>query len=208
MRRWALLPVICAVLLSGACEDDVMPPSQGRVTEKSAKAKKRKRPRKDAGAAEMTDGAVAVTPEEFHEADFVESEDSRDPFRNYAKMFLRRAEGQRIVQRRVRAGQFSLEELRLTGIVLRGSRVAMLTDPGGLGHLLRTGEYVGRAEMVKAGGPTGVDVAINWRVDRIRDTDVVFLREDPAHPEIPPVTRVVYLHPVEEGPGARRGPGM
>ncbi len=61
---------------------------------------------------------------------------------------------------------------------------------------------------IKPGGPDispaqiiagkGADVAVNWRVDRIREADVVFVREDPSHPEIPPTTRVVSLRSPDE----------
>ena len=60
------------------------------------------------------------------------------------------------------------------------------------------GEFVGKSEVVHSGGPTGADVPINWRIDRIRPADVVFVREDPSHPEIPPTTRVVALRTLEE----------
>jgi len=65
--------------------------------------------------------------------------------------------------------------------------------------VLYTGDYVGKAELISAGGTAGAEVAINWRVDRIRPTDVVFIREDNAHPDIPPTTRVMPLYPVGEG---------
>jgi NAD(P)-dependent dehydrogenase (short-subunit alcohol dehydrogenase family) len=42
---------------------------------------------------------------------------------------------------------------------------------------------------------------IDWR-----ENDVVFVREDPSHPEIPPSTRVVLLYPSEQTPGAPGGP--
>ena len=82
---------------------------------------------------------------------------------------------------------------------------ALLTDPGGLGWVAKVGDFVGKSELVHAGGPTGTDVAVNWRVDRIRDGDIVFIREDPSHPEIPPTTRVVALRTPEEEAG-QKGP--
>jgi type IV pilus assembly protein PilP len=111
---------------------------------------------------------------------------------------MRQAKERTEVQRKVAAPQHALDELNLTGIVARGEKRALVTDPGGLGWVLRTGDYVGKAELVTTGGPAGVDVALNWRVDRIRESDVVFLREDPAHPEVAPATRVMYLHPVTD----------
>lgn len=139
---------------------------------------------------------------EFTDRDFVESDETRDPFRNFARLFLREAESRQFVQRKVCAVQYALDELRLTGIVTGSSARAMLTDPAGVGWVLRTGDYVGQTELVSTGGSLGADVPMNWRVDRIRAGDVVFLREDAAHPEIPAATRVMRLHPVDEATGA------
>jgi type IV pilus assembly protein PilP len=65
---------------------------------------------------------------------------------------------------------------------------------------VKIGDYVGKAEVVHTGGPTGSDVAINWRVDRIRPNDIIFVREDPSHPEIPPTSRVIVLYSSDENP--------
>jgi type IV pilus assembly protein PilP len=48
---------------------------------------------------------------------------------------------------------------------------------------------------VHIGGSNGPEYQLNWRVDRIREGDVVLIREDPAQPAIPPATRVIQLHP-------------
>ena len=45
------------------------------------------------------------------------------------------------------------------------------------------------------GGTNGTDYQVNWRVDRVREGDIVLIREDPAQPNIPPATRVIPLHP-------------
>jgi type IV pilus assembly protein PilP len=105
------------------------------------------------------------------------------------------------VQRKTLVERYALDELKLIGIVTRGPSRALLTDPSGLGWVAKMGDLVGKAELVHAGGPTGVDVAVNWRVDRIRPSDVVFVREDPSHPEIPPTTRVIALRTPEEEAG-------
>src|SRR5690606_18195381 len=105
-------------------------------------------------------------------------------------------------QRKVKAPQFALDELKLTGIIGRGVRAIMLTDPNGFGWMIYPGEYVGKAELVNVGGADGIEVPINWRVDRIRPdkNDVVFIREDATHPDIPPTTRVLPLYPTgDEG---------
>lgn len=155
-----------------------------------------------AGSAELP----PLPPQEFTEADFAETDKSRDPFRTFSKAFVAQAKGRVTVQRVILAERFALDELKTVGIVSRGDVKALMTDPSGLGWIIKVGDYVGKAEVVHTGGPTGSDVAINWRVDRIRENDIVFVREDPSHPEIPPSTRVVLLYPSDQLPGSAGGP--
>jgi len=138
---------------------------------------------------------------EFGEKDFNESDANRDPFRSYATVFVEQAKSKVILQRKVLVDTYALDELKLVGIVTRAEPRALLADPNGKGWVARVGDFVGKAEVVHSGGPTGNDVAINWRVDRIREGDVVFVREDPSHPEIPPTTHVVALRTPEEEAG-------
>jgi type IV pilus assembly protein PilP len=204
--------VVVSALLGPAafvagCEDEWVPPPDppGAAPGQAAPG---------AGATGSVDGGagrgakeaeLAPLPErQFTEADFSETERNRDPFRGFAAMFSQQAKGQQKQQRQVIVDRFSLDELKLVGVVTRTAPRVLFTDPAGLGWVLKTGDYVGKPEIVHTGGPAGIDVAINWRVDRIRESDVVFVREDPAHPEIAPVTRVVSLFPREETPG---GPG-
>jgi type IV pilus assembly protein PilP len=200
MRR-LLAAVLAAVLATaGGCGGDevAVPPAGSGAPAEAAPppaATATAAAARDAGAPPADAAAFVV---EFSENDFVESEGSRDPYRNFAALFLNQAKARTVLQRKVRASQYALDELKLSGIITRGDARALVIDPARLGWVLHSGDYVGKAELVSTGGPTGVDVALNWRVDRIRETDVVFLREDPAHPEIPPSTRVLYLHPVDE----------
>lgn len=169
-----------------------------------------------AGAAHPSPSGVAsagpaadlppLPPQEFTEADFTETDKSRDPFRSFAKSFVAQAKGRITVQRVILAERYALDELKPAGIVSRGDVKALLTDPTGLGWIIKVGDYVGKAEVVHTGGPTGSDVAINWRVDRIRENDIVFLREDPSHPEIPPTNRVIVLYPSDQDPSNLLGP--
>jgi type IV pilus assembly protein PilP len=155
----------------------------------------------DAGAEGGYDPSANLPPlplREFQERDFDETDQSRDPFRSFAGVFAAQAKSKILIQRKVLVEQYALEELRLAGIVNRGVSRALLTDPKGLGWVAKVGDFVGKAELVHSGGPTGADVAVNWRVDRIREADVVFVREDPSHPEIPPTTRVVSLRSPDE----------
>jgi type IV pilus assembly protein PilP len=133
---------------------------------------------------------------EFAEGDFTESERSRDPFRSFQDAFKEEAKGTARSQREVVMSQFGIEELKLIGIVTRAEPAkAMLVDPHGKGHVVQRGQFVGKPDIVQTAGRTGATYEINWRVDRIRDGDIVLVREDPANPDVPSATRVIPLRP-------------
>ncbi len=133
---------------------------------------------------------------ELQEVEFTESERSRDPFRAYTSSFVEEARTQTKSQREVVMEDFSIDDMRLIGIVTGGVEPrAMLVDPRGYGHVVHHGQFIGRAEVVQGEGKGNKSYEINWRVDRIRDGDVVLVREDPKNPEIPSSTRVLVLHP-------------
>lgn len=154
----------------------------------------RRAPAGPAGAASAA-GSAAPPAVDFQESSFAESERSRDPFRSYADMFAEQAKSRVRSQRQVVLDQYSVQELRLIGIVTRAYPArAMLVDPTGKGHVVKRGQFVGRAEIVQ-GGATGAEYEINWRVDRIRDGDIVLVREDPTNPDVPSATKVIPLRP-------------
>ncbi len=143
--------------------------------------------------------ASALPPElrgpEYTENDFVESDRNRDPFRSYL-IQNQTANKRASNQRKVELAQYSVDELKLVAIVLGSDQSrAMFVDPSGKGTVVYKGTFVCRPEVVHLGGSNGPEYQLNWRVDRIRDGDVVLIREDPAQPAIPPATRVVPLHP-------------
>jgi len=147
-----------------------------------------------AAAAPSSSASSAPPPATFHEDDFAESERSRDPFRSYATLFSEQGKTRVRSQRQVLLDQFAIDDLKLIGLVSRADLPrAMLVDPSGRGWVVLRGQFVGRAEIVRAGGPGGVEYELNWKVDRIREGDLVLVREDPAHPDIPPATRVIAL---------------
>ena len=151
--------------------------------------------RKPQAQGTVVDAGVA-TRLELQEAEFAESERSRDPFRAYAANFVDEARTQTKSQREVVMEEYSIDELRLIGIVTGGVEArAMLLDPRGHGHVIKRGQFVGRAEVVQGESKGNKSYEINWRVDKVRDGDVVFVREDPKNPEIPSSTRVLSLHP-------------
>lgn len=222
---WLVVCSLCAWLFVWGCGGDdtvqaPVGPAPGPAGTQAPQQPQPKAPPPDGGARSdaAADGAPPLPVVEFTEADFVESDGTRDPFRSFVRLFLRQAKTKTTIQRAVYAGQFSLEQLRLTGVVTGGAARAMLLDPTGYAWVLKTGDYVGRAELVSTGGANAEDVAINWRIDRIRSSslvrdmtnpdqpvteipaNVVFIREDPSRRDIPAATRVMYLSAVREAP--------
>jgi len=174
------------VTASVACGDDP-------TTSAPAGASAPRKNRKDAADAEQPKAEqrpVAASP-----IDFAEAARWRDPFASFAGEFARDAKKRVKSQREVVLDQYTLDELKLTGLVtgIRPAR-AMLIDPTKTGHVVHEGQFVGRPEVV-LGGTSGAEYEINWRVDRIRDNDIVFVREDPANPDVPTATRVIPLRP-------------
>ncbi len=212
-RLAGVLLVLFGLLLT-ACGDDVKPPPAGQPTSNrgnlpppapatAAPAGRAAAQRHGAGASPSGSAAAdaaPLPPQEFTEGDFTETDKSRDPFRSFAKAFVAQSKGRTNIQRVILAERYALDELKPVGIVSRGDVKALLTDPAGLGWIVKVGDYVGKAELVHTGGPTGSDVAINWRVDRIRENDIVFIREDTSHPEIPQTSRVIVLYPSDQNP--------
>ena len=134
------------------------------------------------------------------ENEFTESDHARDPFRSFASMFVEDKSKQRSgPQIQVLLGQYSIDELKLVAIQTGGDFPrAQLVDPQQKGWTVKKGDYIGRPDVVHVGGTNGADYQLNWRVDRIRDGDVVLTREDPAQPMVPPATRVLPLHPEQD----------
>ena len=184
-----LLPLVGAL----GCADDppakpVAPSAKPAAAAAPAAAKPGAKP------AEVDPGPAPKV--EIVEAEFTESERSRDPFRSFSDIFKEETQGAAKSQREVVLSQFSIDELKLIGIVTRAEPAkAMLVDPGGMGHVVKRGQFVGKADIVQAAGRTGASYEINWRVDRIRDGDIVLIREDPQNPDVPSATRVIPLRP-------------
>ena len=185
VRRVLSIAAVLCVTASLACGDD-LPAASAAKPDAAKKSRK-------AAAQEAPPAAPPRVPS--GPIDFMEAARWRDPFASYAGEFAREAKKRVKSQREVLLDQYTLDELKLTGLVtgIRPAR-AMLIDPTKTGHVVHEGQFVGRPEVVQ-GGTSGADYEINWRVDRIRDTDIVFVREDPANPDVPTATRVIPLRP-------------
>lgn len=190
--------LLFALLLAPlACSD----PPKPSTTQTAPKPKEEKKSRKGAakGAAAPADTAPPPPKMDFQDEDFVESEQNRDPFRSFAELFAGKLDGPRQGQRRVVLEAYSIDELKLVGIVSRiNPAKAMLVDPQGQGHVVHRGDFVGKAERVQAAN-ADADFELNWRIERIRDADLVLVREDPSNPDVPSAMRVIALRP-EDAP--------
>ncbi len=147
-----------------------------------------------AGADGDSKSASKQEPLAYRDEDFVESEKNRDPFRSYINAFRAQAPGE--IQRRVVMPTTAIEEMKLVAIVGGIARPkAMLLDPMRVGHVVERGVYIGRPTLIQAIG--SVAMVLNWRVDRIRENEVVLTRQDPTDPTRPALTRVMYLNEPE-----------
>lgn len=189
VRSYALILSCVLSSQSIACEDEP-PKTDAKASPTDAKAKKKSRKGKVEEVAQEAPAPRFELP-----IDFNDSARTRDPFLSYAREFADEAKKRVRSQREVVLDQYALDELKLAGLVtgIRPAR-AMLIDPTKKGHVVHEGQFVGRSEVVQ-GGASGADYEINWRIDRIRDTDIVLVREDPANPDVPSATRVILLRP-------------
>jgi type IV pilus assembly protein PilP len=194
--RCTLFALGLAVLPLVACEDEVV--TSASISAAGTGAAKAPGTGGSGGSAGSAAAAPVGSAPKFEivEAEFTESERSRDPFRSFLDLFKEEDRGAAKSQREVVLSQFAIDELKLIGIVTRAEPAkAMLVDPGGMGHVVQRGQFVGKPDIVQAAGRTGASYEINWRVDRIRDGDIVLIREDPSNPDVPSATRVIPLRP-------------
>jgi type IV pilus assembly protein PilP len=178
------------LLLTLACGSDPPPPAKADNPAADA-AKPSRKVAKEAAA------QPDLPPPLDLPIDFGDAARSRDPFMSYASEFAVEAKKRVKSQREVVLDQYALDDLKLAGLVtgIRPAR-AMLIDPTKTGYVVHEGQFVGRPEVVR-GGRSGAEYEINWRVDRIREADIVLVREDPANPDVPTATRVIPLRPDE-----------
>lgn len=195
-RRLVVLGLVS--LTSLGCEDEVVIPASAL----SASSTPGGVPGAPAPGAPIAADPNAMEPPlppvAFQEEDFSENDRSRDPFRSFQDLFLEKNDRKTFQGAKVLLENFSIDDLHLIGVItgIQPAK-AMLVDPTGKGHVIQRNDLIGKAERVQSGGGGG-EFEINWRVDRIRDSDVVFVREDPANPDVPSATRVLSLRTEED----------
>lgn len=146
-----------------------------------------------ATAPNMAKGDEAEAVRTYRDSDFAESEQNRDPFRSFATEL--RSKMPVVAQRLVLMPETPVEQMRLIAIISGIDQPrAMIVDGKGVGYVTTRGDFVGKADVVQGGGSESLPVALNWRIDRIREAEVVLAREDPSAPNRPPLTKVIPLH--------------
>lgn len=193
-QRHGQAALLLAGLLLGACED-------------APATTQTRGPRPTGAAAGPTAAptalAAAEPPASYRDSDFVDSERNRDPFRSFATEF--KGKVPIAAQRSVIMPNTPIDAMRLIAIISGITQPrAMLVDEKGVGYVTARGDFVGKADVVQGGGTENIPIALNWRIDRIRENEVVLAREDPSAPNRPPLTKVIPLH--EKGdPGRDEG---
>lgn len=181
LQRLGVCLVVLALGMGGCEEERSSSRGAGPVSASSSPA--------NAGAANAAKKERGVLV--YQDDDFVESPRRRDPFRSYTATFRTKAPEE--LQRHVVMPTTSVEEMRLIAIVTGTPRPkAMLLDPGSVGYVVERGDYLGRPKLVQATG--NVSLTINWRVDRIRENEVVLTQQDPGDPSRIALTKIIPLH--------------
>jgi type IV pilus assembly protein PilP len=144
-------------------------------------------PENKAAAVSPTPAPAAATPAPVSrepESGAVDSAHTRDPFLPGAALATPPIPEDRDVARK--AKRFTLDDLKLVAIVAGdGAARAMLVDPRGKGWVVTRGDRVGKPEIT--------DHVVGWRVEKVRESDVVFVRDDSARPDRETEKRVIAL---------------
>lgn len=190
IRKLSLVAVAlagAAVLAAPGCGSSELPPPPASGAAPAKPAPK---------VATSTSASSSMSPvANFTEADFTESDSSRDPFHPFLSVVKPAGEAKIVPQYQVVLEKYAVDELKLVAIVNSGGQyTAMFVDPTGKGWMINRGAHIGRGEIVKLGPGAMSSYPLYWKVDRIKPGEVVLVREDTLHPEVQPTYREVPLH--------------
>ncbi|HJK93792.1 MAG TPA: hypothetical protein RMH85_36015 [Polyangiaceae bacterium LLY-WYZ-15_(1-7)] len=200
-RSATFVALLLGLLGAAGCEDPVVvgpqPPQAGPTTPAPPPGPA---PAPAAPVELETDAGTPDSGLSYEDDDFVEVDtENRDPFRSFASVFRQRTVA--APQRTVIMPTTSIDEMRLIAIISGVAQPrAMLLDGNRVGHVVKRGDYIGRPEVIQAGGADSMPVTLNWRVARIRAGEVVLTREDPTAPDRPPLSRTLPLYEEGEDP--------
>lgn len=117
--------------------------------------------------------AVQAPPGVVKPEDLLEGPHSRDPFRSFLQSVLPPIRTDPVV-----LDEYSPDQLKLIGIVHAGNDArVMVVDPHGRGWVLVRGQRFGRADTVRV---ASTEYEVHWKIDRVRERDVVLIRDNPA----------------------------
>lgn len=133
---------------------------------------------------------TALTAEERAHFDDVDPSTLRDPFRRPTELLA--APGEPRIEAALRErnatvpfGETAVDELVVRGTARdAGNGYAILADGSGKSEVVRVGSRVGRARV------QGREI-VDWRVDRVRDGEVVLVEESFSNPSAAPTTLVL-----------------
>jgi len=182
--------VLLAMALAAACEDEAPPSALPGAAAPAGGAA-------PVAAAKPAEASPTRVQPNYRDTDFVESDRNRDPFRTFVSEL--KAKTPLVAQRAVIMPTTEIDEMRLIAIITGISQPrAMLVDSKGVGYVTARGDFVGKADIVQGGGTESLPISLNWRVDRIRENEIVLAREDPSAPNRPPLTKVIPLRTDKE----------
>ena len=148
--------------------------------------------------------SVAASPSaqlQIVDGDFVENDGNRDPFRSFlaaAPSSSVNIPVSTVTILPVILKNYSIDELKLVAIILSGDYPrALFIDPTGQDYILRRGMLLGKPEIMHPVNSMQV-YPLYWKVDAIKSSEVVLIREDPTHPEAVPIYREIPLHLASE----------
>ena len=147
-----------------------------------------------APAAPAKSASVQVQGLALKDDDFSESERHRDPFRSFSFAPHKNSDAEVVIdtQRPVIMPDTEVENMRLIAVVSGLDRPkAMLVDAQQVGYVVQRGDYIGKAKVFQSTG--SVAMTLNWRVDRIRENEVVLTRQDPSDLGRPPISRIISM---------------
>ena len=174
-----------ALLATSALSCDDAPVQTGRGVEGTGAP---------APAAPVKVASAQVQGLQLKDDDFVESERHRDPFRSFSFAPHKNSDAEIVAdtQRPVIMSDTDVEAMRLIAVVSGMDRPkAMLVDTKGVGYVVQRGDYIGKAKVFQSTG--SVAMTLNWRVDRIRENEVVLTRQDPSDLGRPPLSRIISM---------------
>jgi type IV pilus assembly protein PilP len=205
MRHFAWGPLVVAFGLISGCTSERTANdlgSNGKAPVGVAPAPMPPNPNQTSTAAPVPSDLPPLPSLALNPDSFKESPTNRDPFRRF------KPPTPPIIPstRDVLAVDYSIDQLTVKGLA---SGEALIDDPSGFGWIVKVGDYVGKAESIRLSSATS-GVPTNWRVDSIRENDVVFVRENPLEgASAPPTTKTLALRsPLElKGQFRTRGRG-